>query len=639
MPKKTEQKRFQPGNQSLSRAADLTPSSYDEGSRSVEAILSTGSRVRRWYDFEELEISDAAIDLSRAAGGQVKLLDHHNQFERNAILGTVSDVRVENGQLVGLLTFADSDAGREAEGQVQRGELSSVSIGYKVDSWERTGVEDDREIWTARKWELLEVSLVSVPADPSANIRSLPQGEPIETPENEDGDMPKQTDNQRAGQSANQDPVNGGDPATDVATRGAQNEPAAPVQSERSAATIDYICGQAEASGLGMDWVRSMGGRSEQEVRDAALNALQARTSAPTNGTHNESTLDNPANMRGALIDALASRAAGSQPSDQARQFTSYSIVDVAATSMGERATFGRNDVDIIQRALTTGDFPLILEGVNHQLMRREYDRAAPTYREIMRRSDLQDFKASSSYSLGDFPTLKQVTEKGEIDFGGISEGKETSQLKTFGRRVSITRQMLINDNLGAFADIGRRAAQAVLLFENGLAYKILLSNGGNGPKLSDGKALFDDAHKNLLAAAALGVDGVSAARKAMRQQESLDKQRLSIPAKKLLVGPDLETKAEMFLAQVTPTKQADFNPFSGKLELVVESEIIDKSWRLFANPEMYDVMTYGYLRQNPGPIFMRNQSSPVDGVELVVVLDFHVSASDFRGAVKNPGQ
>lgn len=639
MPKKTEQKRFQPPSDAMTRSADLTPSTYDESARTVEAVLSTGSRVRYSWMIEELEISDDAIDLGRADSGQVKLLDSHNRWEIEAILGTVSNVRVDGGLLLGTLKLADTDAARNAEKLIKSGDLSSVSISYKVTKWERSAVEDDLDIWTAKRWELVEVSLCSVPADADANLRTMPQGENLETPENEDGEMPKQTDNQRAGQSANQDPVNGGDPATDVATRGAQNEPAAPVQSERSAATIDYICGQAEASGLGMDWVRSMGGRSEQEVRDAALNALQARTSVPTNGTHNESTLDNPANMRGALIDALASRAAGSQPSDQARQFTSYSIVDVAATSMGERATFGRNDVDIIQRALTTGDFPLILEGVNHQLMRREYDRAAPTYREIMRRSDLQDFKASSSYSLGDFPTLKQVTEKGEIDFGGISEGKETSQLKTFGRRVSITRQMLINDNLGAFADIGRRAAQAVLLFENGLAYKILLSNGGNGPKLSDGKALFDDAHKNLLAAAALGVDGVSAARKAMRLQESLDKQRLSIPAKKLLVGPDLETKAEMFLAQVTPTKQADFNPFSGKLELVVESEIIDKSWRLFANPEMYDVMTYGYLRQNPGPIFMRNQSSPVDGVELVVVLDFHVSASDFRGAVKNPGQ
>ncbi|MCV6548567.1 MAG: HK97 family phage prohead protease [Cohaesibacter sp.] len=638
MPKKIEEQRFEPGNQQLSRSADLTPSTYDENARSVVAVLSTGSRVRRWWDFEELEISDSAIDLTRADSGQVKLLDHHNQYERNAVLGAVSNVRIEGGQLVGLLTFADSDVGRDAEGQVKRGELSSVSIGYKVDNWERTGVEDERDIWTARKWELLEVSLVSVPADPAANIRSLPKGEISENPNNEDGNMPNPVDTQRTKPSDNQDnSTNGGD--TPASEPDQHNQPVNdPAPEQRSVASTEQICDVAERSCLDMAFIRSMDGKSMDEVNAAALAALQKRTSAPVNSTHNDSTLDNPENMRAAMSDALASRAMGAQPSEQSRQFMSYSIADVAAASMGERAQFGRNDIDVVQRALSTGDFPLILEGVNNQIMRAEYDRHMPTYREIMRRRDLPDFRASHSYSLGDFPVLKEVTEKGEIDFGGISEGKESAKLQTFGRRVSITRQMLVNDNLGAFADIGRRAALAVLLFENGLGYKTLLSNGGKGPKLSDGKELFHAGHNNLLAVAPIGVDGMSVARKALRGQQSLDGQRLNIPAKKLVVGPELETVAEMFLTKVTPTRQEDYNPFGGKFDLVVEGEIEDDSWRLFADPNVNDVLIYGYLQQNPGPIFMRNHSSPVDGVELVVVLDFYVSASDYRGAVMNPG-
>jgi hypothetical protein len=60
-------------------------------------------------------------------------------------------------------------------------------IGYRVDEWEITDeggdvVDPARErinfdgdyTFTAVRWELLEVSLVSVPADPNATIRSAP---------------------------------------------------------------------------------------------------------------------------------------------------------------------------------------------------------------------------------------------------------------------------------------------------------------------------------------------------------------------------------------------------------------------------------------------------------------------------------
>ena len=72
---------------------------------------------------------------------------------------------------------------------VARGELAGVSAGYRVDQWEITnsdgGVVDpdkDRLRWdddltfTATRWALYECSLVGVPADTSAMIRSLGGG-------------------------------------------------------------------------------------------------------------------------------------------------------------------------------------------------------------------------------------------------------------------------------------------------------------------------------------------------------------------------------------------------------------------------------------------------------------------------------
>src|SRR4051795_3112416 len=78
------------------RFAGFAPNSYNADTRTVEAVLSAGSAVRRYYFTEELEISAAAIDLGRAIAGLVPLLDAHNQYEADAVLGAVSNVRVSS---------------------------------------------------------------------------------------------------------------------------------------------------------------------------------------------------------------------------------------------------------------------------------------------------------------------------------------------------------------------------------------------------------------------------------------------------------------------------------------------------------------------------------------------------------------
>jgi phage head maturation protease len=67
---------------------------------------------------------------------------------------------------------------------VARGELSGISAGYRVDTWgpvidsdgdivdpARANWDDDLT-FTAVRWQLLEASLVGIPADGSASIRS-----------------------------------------------------------------------------------------------------------------------------------------------------------------------------------------------------------------------------------------------------------------------------------------------------------------------------------------------------------------------------------------------------------------------------------------------------------------------------------
>ena len=57
------------------RFTNVAPSSYDKSTRSVNAIISTGAAVQRFYGTEVLSISRNAIDISRVQSGQCLLLE------------------------------------------------------------------------------------------------------------------------------------------------------------------------------------------------------------------------------------------------------------------------------------------------------------------------------------------------------------------------------------------------------------------------------------------------------------------------------------------------------------------------------------------------------------------------------------
>ena len=160
------------------------PLTYDAESSTVEAVISEGSPVVRAYGTEVLRISQDAVDLSRLHAGGIPLLDHHSQACIDRVLGRATDIWLEDGALIGRFVFAQTEQGRKAEGMVSRGELTGISAGYRVDAWEITKPDgdivdeakvrwDDDLTFTATRWQLFECSLVGVPADGAAMVRSL----------------------------------------------------------------------------------------------------------------------------------------------------------------------------------------------------------------------------------------------------------------------------------------------------------------------------------------------------------------------------------------------------------------------------------------------------------------------------------
>lgn len=133
----------------------------NEEARSVDAAVSSVTPVDRGGYIEILEHRAEAIDLRRAAKG-LSLIFGHDQFKP---IGLADQFRTDGKTLRCRLTFGRSTAADEAWRDVSAGTLKHLSIGYQVHDARRDG-----DTVRVVKWEPFEISLVTVPADPTVGI-------------------------------------------------------------------------------------------------------------------------------------------------------------------------------------------------------------------------------------------------------------------------------------------------------------------------------------------------------------------------------------------------------------------------------------------------------------------------------------
>lgn len=99
-------------------------------------------------------------DLARFMVNPVMLYEHN--IER--VIGKWVDIERVNGKLLATPVFdTDDDEAAKIAGKVERGFLNGASIGIRILKLE---VIDDE--YVATEWELLEVSIVSIPSDAGA---------------------------------------------------------------------------------------------------------------------------------------------------------------------------------------------------------------------------------------------------------------------------------------------------------------------------------------------------------------------------------------------------------------------------------------------------------------------------------------
>ena len=571
------------------------PATFNADTHTIEAVVATDAQVPRRDGsgayMEILAPDGADLDALRDA----PVLDSHRQNGLASVLGAVVDARREGGTIIATLQFSRRPEVAPIVADVQHGLLRHFSVGYHVEKWQDGRDTEGRRTRTAVRWTPREVSLVPVPADPNCRTREL-----------------------------DRDPANAG--------------------REQINRSIRELAQRAGAASTVTDGLIDRGATVE-EARSAILDDMLSRGATGISATrHNATSLDNPEARITAMGEALHMRADPShRPSEAARQFVGLTIPEMARDLLRRSgmSTSGMSAEGVITRALhTTSDFPLILGDTVGRTLRQSYSVPRSDIKLVARQTTAADFRKKTRIMLDSSGlTLERVNEHGEFKSGTMAESAESYKLDTFGRIISITRQALVNDDLGAFTDLSRRLGQAASSFESQFLVSVLTANNGLGPLMSDGATLFSAPHGNIAAVSGLpGQDTLAAGRLAMRRQTGASGGVISVTPKFLVVPPELETVGEKLITTIQAVVVENVNVFAN-LTLIVESRLTDPNrWYIVAGPEEIDGLEYAFLAGAPGPQIQTQVGFEIDGVQVKIRTDFGAAFVDWRGWYSNVG-
>lgn len=615
---------------------ETTIDHVDTDSRTVELSFSSETPYGRWFGDEILCHDEECINLERFNNGLGTVLFNH---DRDAVVGHIEKVWLEDNRGKALVRFDTDEQSETIFQKVQSGTLQGVSVGYSIKRYE---VLDDKEsvssngrfkgpdTYVVTDWEPLEISIVSVPADATVGVgRSADE---IHT----SIDTQEETKSMNGEEILKTEEVK----STPVETGITQEDLQKAMEQERKR-TSEITALFRDFDVEGADEAIVMG-VSVDEARAMVMDQLRARNKGVT-VTMGEAESDK---FRAAAQDAVL-MAAGIPVADAApgaNELRGHSLVELARESLqreGLQANFGDN-MELARQAInSTSTFPAIMSNLANKSVMTGFNEAETTFQIWAGKGSNRDFKEAARVALSEAGNLELVPEGGQFQQDFLGEASARTKVATYGKLFSLTRQAIINDDLGLFSKIATKYGSAAKRLVNKMVYAQLTGN----VKMQDNVALFDAKHGNVATTGeALSVKAIAKAITAMRRQKGITGDAtLNITPKYLVVPPELEMVAYQIVnstAAVDGVNSGVANPYKGRFVVVADAELTDPdAWYLVADATQHDTIEVTYLNGVETPRLETRQGFDVDGIEYKVAFDCGVSALDFRGVYKNAGK
>lgn len=651
------------------RAASL--SSVDPKDFTVEATFSTGAAVRRYSwrrdeeYWEELEISDAAINRERLEKG-VPIYDNHMSYGgARAVLGRSAPgtFRVVNDRdaRAKLRFDGEDENARFVFGKIERKFIGEVSVGYRIDKLVRTDeMRDGIPVYRATRWTPLEISPVGMPADVGAAIRAAQAAQ-----KRNNQIMPAPAPVENAPAPAPVLPPTPVAPAA-VVPGASPAERAEIARAERQRiATLTERCSKLN---LPETFARGLvdQGVSVEDARELILAEVEARAAVPPPappakvrgvGVTAQMVTDESDTRAAVLADSFALRLMLSNDSEkifdspeqyrEAQKNKDFATpIKLARFVLVERGGYslqqleGMRSAEIIKTAmavrstLTTSDYPLLLESGVRRSLRGYYNAIEQPWKQFSVKDNAADFRPRTIVSHSGLGLPQKVAQGQEYGRTSFNESGETWSIEHEGQILGFSMQALVNDDLGALRivpqNLGRSAANA----ECRDFWTYVFST----PLMGDGVALFHASRGNIAAGSLANSTALETAYQWMWRREDSMGNIIGAKPGFLVTSSTLKIKANvLFESQVLPATLAD--TIAVRAEGIERPKVLADAWidkigttsnhLLVADASVGSAFVYGYLEGAEGPQIETQTNFKTSGIDFKLMANFGVKAVD----------
>jgi len=565
-------------------------------------------------------------------------------------VGHTDSIRIEDGRLVATgVVSRGTEAAREVVTSARNGFPWQASIGASVDEHEfikenQTVVVNGRQLAgplnVVRRSTLGEISFVDLGADQTTSASVAAS----DSTRKEIGMIDhKEVD------SAVEDTTQ----LVEAAQPNTQPDTDTAAEAERILAIRKVCAGRhpdIEAKAIEEQW----------DVRKTALAVVRAsrpasppvQSKAPEDCTQ---VLAAAACLKYGVPERAVVRAYGENVCEQADKYRSRGIQWIAqqiAASHGVDLDGTPGSAKWIKAAFSLNELSGIVGAVANKALAAAFEVAPAVAPTISASVSHTNFHSHTVFSLAITGELQPVAPDGELKHLALGEESYTRQVLTRGAILSVTRQDIINDDLGALTRAATMLAQKAVVAREKALFSLINGTGS-------GSSFFTTANGNYFdgASSALSADSLAVAVQKFRDQTDPSGLPLLIEPRILLVPSSLEItakrlmSAQTYIAVGTGSSRAiepGENIWRGAFNVAVSPYLNNSTiggsataWYLIADPAVLPCFEIAYLNgvQVPTVEFWGVDAEPNRlGVTYRVYWDFGAALAEYRAGVKSKG-
>ena len=599
-----------------------------EGNKKMTITAYTGGLMNvSWGYPVGIELSG----LTWREDNAVPILCQHKTYSIDAICGQGTKVSHDGKTLTIDADFMPvSQDAKKVYDLAKAGFKFQASVGVSASdvifidanqSYKLNGAEVKGECYIVRAGVLNEVSIVPLGADGStqtAIAAAATQGKGGAMPDNKNNAESKVIDTAtvEATQTAERERI-----ASVIAVcKGHDDIMAQAVNEGWTAEKAELACLKAEKAAAEQT-------KKENEIRAGRPEApaiVDLRASAPKDAK----TVVAAACMGAAMSDSKLEKTCKGVDLDAAHDLGITRLSDIFA-AFG--FVYRPGDIAGMEKALraafSSADIPNVLSDVAHKFVLAGFGAVGDEWRQISRAIPVVDFKAVKGVRLVMGGLLKSLAKGGELKHVDLSDEARSVQAATKGSIVGITREDLINDDLGVLALIPERFGQMAGRTINKDVFGALSTTASDyGANTSGALAVATLATAYGLALAIKDANGDPIG---------------AIPNRILCSPANFVTARNIYQSQFivsgASSKTPANNEMCGLLEAVTSPFLSGTKYWLFN--DAFPLVDVAFLNGNQAPVVeTANADFHQLGIEMRCYFDYGASAGELKAAVYSTG-